>query len=284
METIHKEHGIALAAAVPHPPILVAGIGSANDHKEAQASRSALARIASDIVAAAPELIVVATPHGAIYRDCFFLSAGTGAKGSWHGFGRDPERYKISFDEEFVTALAYEARSVDLPCIESVDTTLDHGVMVPLHFLLAAGLDVDACRFVRISISLLDEKTHYLLGQCVQQVASMLGRRTVFIASGDLSHRLKKSGSYGFAPEGPVFDEAICEAFATADFSRFFTFDEAFRDKAAECGLNSFLIMAGVFHGFEVDAELYSYEGPWGVGYGVARFERSKPSKTRCFV
>ncbi|MCL2756589.1 MAG: hypothetical protein FWD43_00715 [Coriobacteriia bacterium] len=282
-----KEHkvcdgrGVNLAAAVPHPPILVAGIGSAADLATAEATCSAYARIASEIVAARPELIVFATPHGSVYRDCFLLSSGAHAKGSWHSFGRDPERYQITYDEGFVAALANQARDASLPCLKRADPVLDHGVMVPLHFLLAAGLDVDSCKFARISISLLDEKTHYSLGRCVQQVAASLGLRTVFVASGDLSHRLKKSGSYGFAPEGPVFDEAMCQAFASGDFGRFFSFDESFRDKAAECGLNSFLIMAGLFDGYEVNTELYSYEGPWGVGYGVARFDRGNANETR---
>jgi AmmeMemoRadiSam system protein A len=50
-------------------------------------------------------------------------------------------------------------------------------------------------------------------------------------------------------------------------------FDPDLREAAAECGLNSFIIMSGALDGSEFDSELLSYEAPWGIGYGVARFK-----------
>ena len=276
--------GINFAAALPHPPIFVAGIGSAADHAEAHASRRAYAQAASLVVAAKPELLVIATPHGRIYRNCFSVSTGSGACGDWRSFGRDPERYKVAYDEGFSKDLLECAKSAGIPCAKGDEAILDHGVMVPLHFLLAAGLSPEACKFARISISLLDENAHYQLGRCVQEIASSHGRKTVFIASGDLSHRLKNEGPYSYSPEGPAFDRAVTEVFATGDFARFFSFDDDFRENAGECGLNSFLMMAGVFDGYDVEAQLHSYEGPWGVGYGVATFARRGPNPARHFV
>jgi AmmeMemoRadiSam system protein A len=113
---------------------------------------------------------------------------------------------------------------------------------------------------------------HYRFGQAIQETVERLGRRTVFIASGDLSHKLKADGPYGFAKEGPEFDQEITDAFAKGDFMRFMTFAPSFCDKAAECGLRSFLIMAGALDRTQAASTLYSYEGPFGVGYGVADF------------
>jgi len=276
--------GIDLAVALPHPPIFIEGIGSAADHTEAKASLDAFVRAAEKVVAADPEVLVIATPHGNTYGDCFNISPGRGAKGDWRSFGRDPVRYEASFDEAFAGALRQAAELAGIPCIESVEPVLDHGVMVPLHFLIAAGLQLGRCKLVRISISFLDEAAHYKLGCCVQQVAAASGRTAVFVASGDLSHRLKHDGPYGYASEGPAFDKAVAEAFAAGDFARFFSFEKGFRDKAAECGLNSFLVMAGVFDGYDVRAQLYSYEGPWGVGYGIASFNRAEPNEARRFA
>ena len=61
-----------------------------------------------------------------------------------------------------------------------------------------------------------------------------LGRRAVFVASGDLSHKLRDDGPYGFAPEGPEFDRQITEAMAEGDFLHFLTMDPALCDRAAE--------------------------------------------------
>ncbi|MDR2493355.1 MAG: AMMECR1 domain-containing protein, partial [Coriobacteriales bacterium] len=266
--------GINLALALPHPPILVAGIGSHADHALAHASIVACREAADCAVGAAPELVVIATPHGRLLADCFLVASGARASGDWTSFGRDPERYELSHDEEFVSALLAETSRAGVPCVARADAQLDHGVMVPLHFLLGAGLDQENCRFVRVSVSHLDTSAHFRLGACIQAVARGLGRRAVFVASGDLSHRLKEDGPYGFAPEGPLFDASVTEALASGDLARLRGYSSDFRSKAGECGLNSLVIMSGVFEGSVVDARLYSYECPWGVGYGVARFLR----------
>ncbi len=57
-----------------------------------------------------------------------------------------------------------------------------------------------------------------------------------------------------------------------AAFGELLDFDEGFCERAAECGHRSFTIMAGCFDGVKVKAERLSYEGPFGVGYGVCTF------------
>ncbi|MDD4570341.1 MAG: AmmeMemoRadiSam system protein A, partial [Tepidanaerobacteraceae bacterium] len=42
---------------------------------------------------------------------------------------------------------------------------------------------------------------------------------------------------------------------------------------AGECGLRSIWIMAGALDGYRVEPEVLSYEGPFGVGYCIARFK-----------
>ena len=43
-------------------------------------------------------------------------------------------------------------------------------------------------------------------------------------------------------------------------------------EEAAECGYRSILMLLGVFEGLEIETEVLSYEGPFGVGYAVATF------------
>ena len=56
------------------------------------------------------------------------------------------------------------------------------------------------------------------------------------------------------------------------DFIQFLKLDPVFCEKAAECGLRSFIIMAGALDKKSISATLLSYEGPFGVGYAVASF------------
>jgi len=94
----------------------------------------------------------------------------------------------------------------------------------------------------------------------------------IVIASGDLSHKLKEDGPYGFVKEGPLFDKLITDIFASGDFSALLSISPQLADAAAECGLRSFQVMAGVLDGKESQPELLSYEGTFGVGYGVAYY------------
>lgn len=138
--------------------------------------------------------------------------------------------------------------------------------MVPLYFVDQYWKDY---RLVRIGLSGLPLTKHYALGQCIRETADALGRKTVVIASGDLSHCLKEDGPYGYKEEGPVYDRHIMEVMGNADFGRLLEFPEDFCEKAGECGHRSFTIMAGALDETKVTAQKLSYEGPFGVGYGI---------------
>jgi AmmeMemoRadiSam system protein A len=94
---------------------------------------------------------------------------------------------------------------------------------------------------------------------------------------------LTKEGPYGFSHEGPLFDQQLVLAIINIDFLAMMNFSSDFCDAAAECGLNSFIIMAGALHGMAVESELHSYEGPFGVGYATATFKPTKPDELRRF-
>jgi len=64
---------------------------------------------------------------------------------------------------------------------------------------------------------------------------------------------------------------------------KFLEFDEVFCEKAAECGLKSFILMAGALDGYSVKSNLLSYEGPFGVGYAVASYEPAGSNPSRHF-
>ena len=102
--------------------------------------------------------------------------------------------------------------------------------------------------------------------------------------SGDLSHKLKSDGPYGFVEEGPQFDAAVMENLGGADFLKLLTMDNKVCSRAAECGLRSFWIMAGALDKKAVRAEKLSYEGTFGVGYGVVYFNVDGDDANRNFL
>ncbi len=67
-------------------------------------------------------------------------------------------------------------------------------------------------------------------------------------------------------------------------FGELFEFDEAFCEKAAECGHRSFVIMAGALDGVKVNASRLSHQDVTGVGYGICTFIPGEPDPNRYFL
>ncbi len=277
---------VLAAFAVPHPPLIVPAVGHGRE-REIDATIEAYREVGRRIVELDPDTIVVSSPHTAYYLDYLHIAPGREATGSFASFGAPGEGSTVRYDAEFASELSQSAEAEGIPAGTSGqrEPSLDWGILVPLHFVQRAhdGLEPQGnnsrralpqlpYRIVRLGIAGLSPDANYRFGTLVRKVSEQLGRRIVYVASGDLSHKLSESGPYGYAPEGPEFDKLACRAFRTGDFLELLRADPGLCERAAECGLRSFQIMAGALDRTPVKPELLSYEGPFGVGYGVAAF------------
>ena len=113
----------------------------------------------------------------------------------------------------------------------------------------------------------------YKLGIFISNTAEELNRKTVFIASGDLSHKLKEEGPYLYSLYGPKFDKEFIETLENGDVVKCFNLDDTMVEESAQCGLYSVYTLLGSMQGNGIKGTLLSYEGPFGVGYGVMKFE-----------
>ena len=274
--------GIIAAYMVPHPPMIVPDVGQGSEERVRKTIESYDA-VAREIAELAPETIIVTSPHATMYRDYFHISPGVGAEGDFGEFRAPGVKFDEVYDHELVnqiTALAFED---DFPAGFEGERKkkLDHGTMVPLYFIRKYYSDGD---IIRIGLSGLSLAEHYQLGIHIQNAVIALGRRAVFVASGDLSHKLQDYGPYGFAPEGPVYDQRIMDVAGRAAFGEMLDFDESFCDRAAECGHRSFVIMAGALDGVAVEAKVLSHEDVTGVGYGICCFHPRGEDVSRCFL
>jgi len=259
------------AFVVPHPPLIVSQIGKGKQ-KEIQKTIDAYQQVGRRTQELKPDTIIITSPHSIMYADYLHISPGERASGDFGDFGAPDVAFKVKYDSDFVERLCRLAEEELIPAgtLGERYKKLDHSTMVPLYFVNQYYLDY--C-LVRIGISGLSPLVHYRFGKCIVQAADESNKRVLFIASGDLSHKLTEDGPYGIAEEGPVFDRQLTEALVQGDFLRLMTFNEEFCEAAAECGLRSFLIMAGALDGKKIKPQLLSYEGPLGVGYAVASFD-----------
>ena len=261
---------IIAAFSVPHPPMIVPAVGRGSE-KQIEKTTAAYEAAARKIASLRPETIIISSPHAVMYADYIHISPGRGAEGSFRQFGAGQVRFRETYDTELVAAIESLAEEKGLMAGTEGerDRALDHGTMVPLWFIRQYYTDF---KLVRLGLSGLPLTDHYRLGQVIAQAVEETGRRAVYVASGDLSHKLKSYGPYGFAEEGPQYDERVMDVLGRGAFGELLDFDETFCEKAAECGHRSFVIMAGALDGRAVEAKMLSHEDVTGVGYGICEF------------
>ena len=255
---------------VPHPPLIVPDIGKGSE-KKVQKTIDSYERVAKEIAALSPDTIVISSPHSVMYYDYFHISPGEKTVGDFSMFQAPGVSFSEDYDSELVKEIEKIAESENFPAGTKAerDPALDHGTMVPLYFIRKA---YKGGKIVRVGLSGLSYEAHYRLGEIIKEASQKLNRKIVFVASGDLSHKLQEYGPYGFAKEGPEYDERLMDVCSRADFGELLKFDEDFCSRAAECGHRSFVIMAGVLDGILVKATKYSHEDITGVGYGICSF------------
>ncbi len=277
--------GVLAAVMVPHPPLIVPEVGRGEELK-IEATIRGFTKATELIAGLNPETILIFSPHSAYYSDYFHISPGKSASGDLAKFGAGRVTFDVAYDSEFVSELEKRAHreNIEAGTMGEREKMLDHATTVPLYFLKKAYGGVIPCRIVRIGLSGMPLEEHYRFGTLIKWTAEELGRDVCVIASGDLSHVLKKDGPYGYRAEGPEYDKRIMDVMSRSAFGELFDFSDAFCERAAECGHRSFTIMAGCFDGVSVKAEMLSYEGPFGVGYGVCTFIPGEPDQTRKFL
>ena len=197
------------AYAVPHPPLIVPAVGHGQEAAIAD-TIAAYREVARRVAAHRPDLIVITSPHAPLYRDGFFIADTPEETGSLAAFGQPDERVTTRTDLPFAEDVAarLHRRSIPSAGAPASMADIDHGTFVPLHFL-EETINLDSVTVVRMGLSGLSEADHRFLGRAITEAARALGRRCVLVASGDMSHKLKEDGPYGFAPEGPKFDRTV---------------------------------------------------------------------------
>lgn len=273
---------ILAAYVVPHPPLIIPEVGR-GEEKKIQLTVNAYERAMKEAAELAPDTVIIASPHTVMYADYFHIAPGETASGSFAQFGAEEVAVTARYDSILAKEVEMEARAegIEAGPVGGRNAALDHAVMIPLYFLQKHTQDF---RLLRVGISGLSPLTHYNFGKCIARAAETLGRRAVFIASGDLSHKLTPEGPYGFAPEGPRFDKACMKHLEEGDFLKLLRMERSIYEPAAECGLRSFWMMAGALDAKALKIKKLSYQGPFGVGYGVVSLKVTREDVRRSFA
>lgn len=264
---------VKCSALFPHPPLAVEEIGG-RELKKAQKTVQGFKNTAQQIAEFDDlDLLVFITPHGPVFRSAASIIVRDELYGDFRDFSNPQIKFKEKSDTVFSEKLYENAKKDDLPLQilkkedllnYGIDNELDHGIMVPLYYLEKAGIDLP---IIPISIGFISYQELYELGKKIAETADEEGYNIAVIASGDLSHRLKKGAPAGYHPDAHLFDEKLIELLESKDFAGILNLDQDLVEKAGECGLRPIIMMLGSISDKNVDVELNSYEGPFGVGY-----------------
>ena len=247
----------------PHPPLLIPEVGGAARNKIA-ATVAAMDKLAASV--GEPETIVVISPHADDFGSAHAVKTPPRLKGDFGRF-RCPEA-AFSYDNdvqfaELLLALAGDNRK--LRVVPDDSEVLDWGVLVPLSFLRPIGSS--ACRWSARTLS-------------TACSANSSGGAPKSSAATRCSWPRATSRTRLFtAPRRPTTRAASSSTtrsracWPSATSPALTRIEPILLDGAAECGLRSFVALGG-FLGDDatVDPEILNYEGPYGVGYLVARF------------
>ncbi|HLC22988.1 MAG TPA: class III extradiol dioxygenase subunit B-like domain-containing protein [Dehalococcoidia bacterium] len=263
-------NGIVFGAIAPHPPLLVPEVGRGQE-TAIKSTSDAMARLSDELALAAPDCVAIISPHGKGHSEAMGVFTGKSSTGDMSAWGVPTQPRTFDNDLALAKAIMEECAAAKIPAqtIGDQGYNLDHGVMVPKHFLdrKTVGLPL-----VLLTFSWLPLHAHFAFGKAIRVASARMNRRLALVASGDLSHRLIPGAPAGYEPLGTEFDRKLVDAVSRLDAQAVLDLDPNLIERAGECGLRSITILLGALQGLAVKPQVLSYEGPFGVGYMVASF------------
>ncbi len=259
---------LRIAGIAPHPPIIIPAVGR-GDQSAAQKTVNGMKRLSRRFHAARPELLVVITPHGLILGDGIAVLGNPEPAGDFGRFGAPQVRLSLRTDYRLLRLLEQETAGPSPARTVVLDSPapLDHGAMVPLYYLREAGVEPVG---LHITFGFLPPGVLFAYGRALRRAIEKRGLPAALLASADLSHRLKPGAPAGYSPRAAEFDRLLVRLLQQGRVKEILEMDPALVEEAAECGLRSIIIALGALEGEPYTIDVYSYEGPFGVGYLVA--------------
>ena len=262
-----RQSCLVFSGIAPHPPIMVPEVGRESIAGVVN-SIDAMSELTRRLIHSGAESVILISPHAPLEADAFVTYEGPEVFGDFSHFNAPDTYFSLPVDDELLAAIREVAatKQFELTTLRTHD--LDHGTAVPLYFLLRNGW---RGKVVTLGYSFLSNDDHVRFGSCIRSAVDQVGRRVAFIASGDLSHRLKPQAPAGYNPDAHIFDEQVVDALRSNAPQRIVDIDYNLRRLAGECGFRSMLVAIGASSELSPSCEVLSYEAPFGVGYLVAQ-------------
>jgi aromatic ring-opening dioxygenase LigB subunit len=270
--------GIVAAAIAPHGGIAVAELCDESELDVAAATRAGLEELGRRFGAAAPETIVVLTPHNVHLEGSLAVIVAGRLEGV---VGEDGREIALTspVDLELALALLGALADANIPATAvsyggnrpaEASMPMDWGALIPLWYL--GGRTDPAPRVVLVSPARdLPGRVHVDAGRVVAETAARSGKRVALIASADHGHAHDPAGPYGFDPASEIYDRQVVEIVRDNRLADLLDIDPDFVATAQADSWWQMLVLHGAV-GDAFDAELLSYEAATYFGMLCASF------------
>jgi aromatic ring-opening dioxygenase LigB subunit len=285
--------GIVFAAIAPHGFTIIPEMSE--NAEGGLKTRAAMEELQRRITTAAPNVVVIAGPHGFRVEGAICLADVSRGAGTLSWKGRQIEM-NVPVDGELTDAIAAAAEAKGIPIARGgyagnrrnqAVMPIDWGVITPLWYaghgrnmvgtghVLADKPETDQGPPVVIATPSRSLPREQLIefGHAIAEAAEADGRRVAFIASCDWGHRHREDGPYGFHEASARVDNVIVDAVVANDLRSLLAVTDQDATDAAIDGLWQTLMLAGVLERVSLPANLLSYEAPSYYGMIVATYE-----------
>ncbi len=253
------------ANLLPHSPLLIPEIAQINYaffNKTSEAYTNTADKLKSQNI----DTIIIISSHAEISDDHFCINVAPEMSINLKDFGFIPEKTIIKGD----AVLADQINSLlssSFPIEMASESILDHGSAIPAYLLKKLGIDK---KIIVISTGKnIDRTKHFDFGVALGELIEKNEKNIAIIASGDLSHRLKKKSPGGYSPKGAKFDNKIIENLSTDNQAaeQLLKMEEKLIEAAGECAYKSLIITLGILKNKNFESEILAYQNDFGVGY-----------------
>ena len=163
--SMSTEHFLVFTGIAPHPPIMVPEIGG-DAIVDVQDSIDAMAEFTRRLKTTGAETVVLISPHAPLEANSFVAYHGPTVHGDFSRFQAPDTQFSIQVDDELLTAITETAAKENFSIIRIAERVLDHGIAVPLYFLIANGWHG---KVVALGYSFLSNDEHLRFGSCIRR-------------------------------------------------------------------------------------------------------------------
>ncbi|MBU6423107.1 MAG: extradiol ring-cleavage dioxygenase [Chloroflexi bacterium] len=279
------------AAIAPHGGLALEELAAPEDRDVALATRLGFEELGRRFDAAAPESVIVLTPHGIHVEGALAVVTSGKLVGELKEGGARQMRFDPNAGTRSVSLTVPTDRDLVRRCLDGLNTAalravgisyggndaasasfpMDWAVLIPLWFM--GGRRETPVPAVSISPARdLPFDAHVRAGEALRDAIEAYPRRVALIASCDHGHAHDPNGPYGYHPAARQFDSRVVDIVRKNELEKLLSFEAAFVSDAKADSFWQMLMLHGALRRDAWRGELLSYEAPTYFGMLCAAY------------